>query len=864
MPPANPRRPTLDPLPIDPLLPRIAAAVGERSCVVLRADTGAGKTSRVPPSLLPVVAGQIVMLEPRRVAARAAARRIAQENGWELGREVGYQVRFERRAGKDTRILVVTEGILVQMLQQDPFLDGVGCVIFDEQHERHLTTDLSLAMARKVQLEARPDLRLLVMSATLDPAQLLAFLGEATAVIDAPGRLFPVEVEYLERPDSRGLPTLVKTAVTRLLDATPGDLLVFLPGVGEIQRCREFLEPLAASRDLRLLPLYGELPPEQQDAALLPGSRRKVVLATNVAESSVTIDGVTAVVDSGQARYLRYDPGLGLDRLELGRISRASAEQRKGRAGRQAPGRCLRLWTEIEQRGLAERDVPEIRRVDLAGTALELLAWGERDLRAFPFFEKPEPVALDRALELLADLGAVAGGALTPLGRILSRLPLHPRLGRLIVEGRRRGDPSGDLGRRACMLAALLSERDIVFRPTAARPVVAAASTPSDLLDRLEALETFARRGYAESVLGPIDGGRARGVLRVGQQLHDIAEKRLAELPAGRLENQLGEADQSTALRRCVLAAYPDRVARRREPGGRRVVLVGGRGAKLAEMSSVHAGDLLLAVELDGGAGGERSEALIRQASSIEAEWLEGKTTRTEAVFDAARERVVGQRRTFYRDLVLTESEVTPSAEDAAAKLAEAAAGNLAKALPLDSDEVQGWLARVRSLAGWMPELGLPAFGDDELREILPELASGRRSFADLRKAPLLETLAARLPWRLRQEIDRLAPARLEVPSGSHIRLDYEPGKSPVLAARIQELFGLAETPRIAAGRVPVLLHLLAPNYRPQQVTQDLASFWKNTYPEVRKELAHRYPKHSWPLDPWTATPQRKGPSQKQ
>lgn len=853
MPPETPRRPTPDPLPIDPLLPRIAAAVGERSCVVLRADTGAGKTSRVPPALLPVVAGQIVMLEPRRVAARAAARRIAQENGWELGREVGYQVRFERRAGRDTRILVVTEGILVQMLQQDPFLDGVGCVIFDEQHERHLTTDLSLAMARKVQLEARPDLRLLVMSATLDPAQLLAFLGAATAVIDAPGRLFPVEVEYLERPDARGLPTLVKTAVSRLLDATPGDILVFLPGVGEIQRCREFLEPLAASRNLSLLPLYGELPPEQQDAALLPGARRKVVLATNVAESSVTIDGVTAVVDSGQARYLRYDPGLGLDRLELGRISRASAEQRKGRAGRQAPGRCLRLWTEIEQRGLAERDVPEIRRVDLAGTALELLAWGESDLRAFPFFEKPEPVALDRALELLADLGAVAGGALTPLGRILSRLPLHPRLGRLIVEGRRRGET-----RRACLLAALLSERDIVFRPTAARPVVAAASTPSDLLDRLEALETFAARGYAETVLGPIDGGRARGVLRVGKQLHDAAEKRLAEIPEGD-----DEGDENATLRRCLLAAYPDRVARRREPGGRRVVLVGGRGAKLAEMSSVHAGDLLLAVELDGGAGGERSEALIRQASSVEAEWLEGKTSRTEAVFDSARERVVGLRRTFYRDLVLTESEVVPSAEDAAAKLAEAAADNLAKALPLDGDEVQGWLARVRSLAGWMPELELPLFGDDELKEILPELASGRRSFAELKKAPLLETLAARLPWRLRQEIDRLAPARLEVPSGSHIRLDYEPGKSPVLAARIQELFGLAETPRIAAGRVPVLLHLLAPNYRPQQVTQDLASFWKNTYPEVRKELAHRYPKHSWPLDPWTATPQRKGPSQK-
>lgn len=840
-------------LPIDPLLPALAAALREKTCAILRADTGAGKTTRVPPALLPAIAGQVVMLEPRRVAARAAAKRIAFENGWELGREVGYQVRFERKAGRETRILVVTEGILVQMLQQDPFLEGVGCVILDEQHERHLTTDLSLAMARKVQLEARPDLRLLVMSATLDPAPLLAFLGQDTLVIDAPGRLYPVEVSYLERPDARGLPTLVRAGVQRLLDETPGDLLVFLPGVGEIQRCREFLEPLAKERNLAVLPLYGDLPPEQQDAALQKGARRKVVLATNVAESSVTLDGVTAVIDSGQARYLRYDPGIGLDRLELGRISRASAEQRKGRAGRQAPGRCLRLWTELEQRGLAERDVPEIRRVDLTGTALELLAWGESDLAAFPFFERPEPAALERALALLADLGAAKQGGLTPLGRTIARLPVHPRLGRLIVEGKRRGET-----RRACQLAALLSERDIVFRPTDARPVVAAASTPSDLLDRLEGLERFAARGYGETALGPVDGGRARGVLRVGQQLFDAASRRLAEVAEGE-----HESDENEVLRHCLLAAYPDRVARRREPGGRRCLLVSGRGARLAEMSSVHSGDLLLAVELDGGAAGERSEALIRQASQIEAGWLEGQETRTEAVFDPARERVVGLRRTYYRDLVLAEQEVDPGREEAGRKLAEAAAGALEKALPLDDEDVQRWLARLRCLAQWMPELGLPTFGDEELAELLPELAAGRRSFAELKKAPLLQALENRLPWKLRQEFDRLAPARLEVPSGSQIRLDYEPGQTPVLAARIQELFGLAETPRIAAGRVPVVLHLLAPNYRPQQVTQDLASFWKNTYPEVRKELAGRYPKHAWPLDPWTAKAVRKGPSQK-
>lgn len=853
MPPV-PARPSLPSLPIDALLPRIAAALLERSCLVLRADTGAGKTTRVPPALLPVISGQIVLLEPRRVAARAAARRIAQEGGWEIGREVGWQVRFERKASRDTRILVVTEGILVQMLQQDPFLEGIGCVIFDEQHERHLTTDLSLAMARKVQLEARPDLRLVVMSATLDPGPLLAFLGPETEVIDSPGRLFPVELEYLERPDARGLPTLVKEAVARLVRESSGDILVFLPGVGEIQRCREFLEPLAKTHDLRVLPLYGDLPPEQQDAALLPGPKRKVVLATNVAESSVTLDGVTAVVDSGQARYLRYDPGIGLDRLELGRISRASAEQRKGRAGRQAPGRCLRLWTENDQRSLPERDIAEIRRVDLAGTALELLAWGENNLAAFPFFEKPEPVALERALALLADLGAVEKGALTPLGKVLARLPLHPRIGRLLIAGRQSGET-----RQAALLAALLSERDIVFRPTSARPVVAAASTPSDLLDRLEALESFAARGYGETVLGPVDAGRAHAVLRVARQLVELAEKRLKEIPEG----DYTEDDHAT-LRRCLLAAYPDRVARRREPGSRRVVLVGGRGARLAEMSSVQNEELLLAIELDGGAAGERSEALIRQASAIEAEWLEGQETRTEAVFDPDRERVVGLRRTYYRELVLSELEVDPGATAAEEKLAEAAASALEKALPLQDEEVKAWLARLRCLAGWMPELGLPTFEEEELKDLLPELTRGRRSFAELKKAPLLETLEGRLTYPQRQDLERHAPARLKVPSGSAIRLEYEPGKSPVLAARIQELFGLAETPRIAGGRVNVLLHLLAPNYRPQQVTQDLASFWRNTYPEVRKELAGRYPKHAWPTDPWTATPQRKGPSEKQ
>ncbi|MEM8934342.1 MAG: DEAD/DEAH box helicase, partial [Acidobacteriota bacterium] len=429
-------------MPIDTVLPDVLGALDERPNLVLRAATGAGKTTRVPPALADRLDGQIVVLEPRRVAARAAARRIAEERRWRLGEEVGYHIRFDRKASARTRVLVVTEGMLVQRLQADPFLDGVAAIVFDELHERNLQGDLSLAMARKVQREVRDDLRLIAMSATLDPSPLVDFLGGkgACSHLESDGRLFPVEVEYLPAPDARALPVLVRQAVESLIERTDGGMLVFLPGVGEIRRSKEMLEPIAARHDLALWELYGDLPPERQDAALAHGDRRKIVLATNVAETSVTVDGITAVIDSGLARTLRFDPALGLDRLDLGRISRASAEQRKGRAGRQAPGLCLRLWTEHDDRSLPERDTPEIRRLDLTGPTLELRAWGEADPSAFPWFEAPEPAPLDRAERLLRDLGAVEeGGSLTVEGRALARLPLHPRLGRLVLDGHRRG-----------------------------------------------------------------------------------------------------------------------------------------------------------------------------------------------------------------------------------------------------------------------------------------------------------------------------------------------------------------------------------------------------------------------------------------
>ena len=799
-------------LPVDEALPELLAALREGNAAVLIAPTGAGKTTRVPPALLELP-GKIVMLEPRRIAARAAARRIAEEGGWRLGEEVGYQVRFDRKAGPGTRILVVTEGILVQRLQGDPFLEEVGTVIFDEIHERSLHTDLSLAMTRRVQREVRPDLRIVAMSATVDPGPIAAYLD--CPVIRSEGRLHPVEIRHVDLP--------VPAAIRHALQETSGDVLAFLPGVGEIERTAEALS------DLVVFPLYGDLPAERQDEVLRPLDRRKIVLATNVAETSITVEGITAVVDSGQVRRLRYDPATGLDRLELGKISRASADQRAGRAGRLAPGLCLRLWPAWEHATLPERETPEILRVDLATPALQLLAWGETDLAAFDWFEAPDPAALASALLLLRRLDATDDHGVTETGRLLARLPVHPRLGRLLIEGHRLGHP-----REAALLAALLSERDPFSRtPRGAGP---RRSSRSDLLDRLDALE----RNWNEERL---NAGAARFVLKARDQLFDLVRKELGSAPKTR--------NRDEALLRALLAAYPDRLARRREPRSPRAVMVGGRGVRLAEDSTVLDPMLFLCIDMDA----RPTEALVRLASEVEIEWLPLNTT-IELEFDEERERVAAWKRTRFDDLVLAETEVP--VEDAGTVLADAAATRLDRALALDDPEVAGFLARVRCLRLWMPELSLPAFDEDQLRELLPALAAGRKSFAELRRAPLLPVLEGSLSHEQLRAVEREAPERLEVPSGSRIKLVYEPGKPPVLAARIQELFGLAETPRVAAGRVPVLLHLLAPNQRPQQVTHDLRSFWENTYPQIRKELAGRYPKHAWPQDPWNARPERR------
>jgi ATP-dependent helicase HrpB len=839
------------PLPIDPVLPELVEALRRHPCAVLRAPTGAGKTTRVPPALLDqglAERGRILILEPRRLAARAAARRMATERGGRLGEEVGYHVRFDRQSSPQTRILVVTPGILLRFLHDDPFLESTSVVIFDEFHERGLDSDLALGMVRLVQQTVRPELRIVVMSATLAAEAVSAYLG-GCPIIASEGRLFPVEVQYERRPERLSWPAATAAAVARLHERTDGDLLVFLPGLHEIRQTARHLESLAAERDVAVLPLHGDLPPEQQDAALLPQQRRKVVLATNVAETSVTVEGVSGVVDTGLARMLVFDPGVGLDRLQLMPISRASADQRAGRAGRTQPGVCVRLWSAAAQRGRAEQTEPEIRRVDLAGAVLQLLCLGETDVLRFPWLEPPRTASVELALVLLGRLGALGGEGVTELGRMLARLPVHPRMGRLLVEGRRWGQPE-----RVALAAALLSERDPFVRTLDSVPEGGGqgGATPSDVLDRVEALEDFERTGHCSAVCGTLNRGAARMVLRTRDQLLRSLRQEARSIPVAGVPV---EADE--AVLRALLGAFLDRLARRREPGSRRGVMVGGRGVRLAPASGVSEAELFVCVDVDV----SQTESLVRKASAVERDWLpsERLAAAVEVAFDTETERVSARRRLRFDDLVLEETPAAlPDDEQVARVLAEAADVRLERVLPPPESPAGMYRTRVRCLREWLPELQLSPLDDAQLRDLLTWLCHGCRSFDDLRKAAWLEAIQGTLTPAQRQAVEREAPERLPVPSGSRVTLRYEEGRPPVLAVRIQEVFGLRDTPRVAAGRVRVLLHLLAPNHRPQQVTDDLASFWANTYPQVRKELRARYPRHAWPEDPWAAEPERR------
>lgn len=833
---------------------------------MLIAAPGAGKTTRVAPAILDAGlaeltgAGQIIVLQPRRVAARAAAARISDERGTKLGEDVGYIVRHERRVSARTRIVVCTEGVFLRRLQEDPTLENVAAVIFDEFHERSLDSDLALALVRQVRSELRPDLKLIVMSATLDGEPVSAYLDNCP-VVNSPGRTFPVAIEYLQfQPQAKtNLEQTVVDGIKKMLATSSGHILAFLPGVGEIRKTQELLETTADQEGLLLLPLYGDLPLEEQQRVLQDfGKQRKVVLATNVAETSLTIDGVTAVVDSGLARVNRLDPRLGLNQLGLERISRASADQRAGRAGRTASGACLRLWTEREHQSLEAFTSPEIERVDLSECILQLLAWGEKDLQSFNWYAAPPAASLSRALELLERIDATANGALTKLGRSMALLPLQPRLARLLLEGALYGNVKD-----TAICAALLSERDPIRRTNDKSG--AQHKSESDVLDRIWALNEFAERGHKHSVIGELMVNQARQILRTAEQLSRLVSEVTVEKENVATSSHEAPANASLGassttesvadliVRRALMAAFSDRICRRREPGSKSALMVGGRGVKLTDDSAVVDSEFFVAVEmLETG----KSDASVRQASAIEKSWLPKShlSSGVEVIFEPGRQKVVALKRTRFLDLLIEESVASiPNNIDPGEILAAALNQSNTDLLALVDDDTRQFLARLSCLREHLPELNLPEFSSEPWRDLLPQWCMGLSSLAELKQHSLLPILQAQLSHEQLSAVEREAPERILVPSGNRIKLEYEAGKPPVLAVRIQELFGMTDTPRVARSRQPVLMHLLAPNYRVQQITPDLASFWKNTYNEVKKDLKARYPKHSWPENPLVA-----------
>lgn len=850
------------PLPIDPLLPEIVATLRQAGALVLEAPAGAGKTTRVPRAMLDAglaERGEILVLEPRRIAARLAARRVAEELGEAVGRRIGYRVRFEDQVGPETRVTFVTEGVLTRRLLSDPHLRGVSAVILDEIHERHLVGDVALAMLRRLVLEQRRDLLLVAMSATLDAAPVARFLGDAP-IVRSEGRLFDVAVEHAPKRDDRPLESQVASAVRELVHrGLDGDVLVFLPGAAEIRRAAEACEAVARSANLLVLPLHGALPLADQDRAVRPADRRKVILSTNVAESSVTIDGVVAVVDSGLARFASFAPWSGLPSLRVGPVAKASVAQRTGRAGRTRPGRCIRLFTAGELALRPDFDPAEIRRVDLAETVLELVAHGVQNPAEFPWFEAPPEGSLRAASQLLARLGFVTGPAdaqrVTPLGQRALAFPVHPRLARLLLEADARG-----VGRDGAALATLVAERDIVVNDSAPRAHRTAST--SDVIDALEQLEEAVGFGAAPHRV------RAMGLDPLRVATVDRARKQLAQLLPKRSggPRPASPKEHDDALRMALLAGFPDRVGRLRRPAnatgraGLEVVFASGGSGVLHERSAVREADLVVAIDAEQRTEGTRSKVVVRLASAIEPDWLlelftDDVTDTNEAEWNESAERAEVVRRLAYESLVLEESRVKGQGGEVASALLFAKAKAKGLASFAEEDAIASLRERVGFLRGACPELGLPVWDETLEAEVLASLCEGRASFAELRKSDVVGAVHLRLGREASRALAEHAPERLTLPGGRGVRIHYEPGVPPWITSRLQDFFGLRAGPTLAKGRVSLVLHLCAPNQRAVQVTTDLAGFWTRHYPAIAKELRRKYPRHSWPDDPLSASP---------
>jgi len=835
----------------------LRAALAEHRDAVLQAPPGAGKSTLVPLALLEepwLRQRKILLLEPRRVAARAVAQRMAWLLGEPVGDTVGYRMRMDTRISRRTRIEVITEGVLTRMLQGDPELPGVGCVIFDEFHERSLQADIGLALCIDARRQLEAQFRILAMSATLDGARVAALL-DAAPIVNVPGRQFPVEVHYA----GRGMPLLPSASesperltaqiVRRALGETQGDLLVFLPGAAEIRRVQGLLGDLNSAA-LKVLPLYGELGAQDQDAVLAghePGLRR-IVLATNIAETSVTIPGVTVVIDAGLARRSRFDPATGMSRLELTRISRASAEQRAGRAGRTAPGVCYRLWSEGAHASLAAHTPPEMLEADLAPLALELAQWGVAEAAGLSWLDAPAAPQLQQARELLLRLGALnAQGAITPMGRAMASLPLHPRLAHMLLAARpARGahDTSSGTNQSATQrvslaaeLAALLSERDLLRGAGGARD--------ADIRTRLELL-------HRERGIEGVDRGTLERVRRTASQLQRLSGVGASEATPGSL----------------LALAFPDRIAQRRGESAGRYLLSNGRGAAFSGSAALATQEYLVAIELDD----RDREARIDLAApisraEIEAQFADQIVSEQQVSWDARSAAVLSRRLRRFDALVLEDHPLPQIPADLAAAAMLSGVRQLGvEALPWDADSrnLQARLEFVRALVDSKGRVNLAPWPASDtatltadLEHWLPQWLAGITRREQLTRLNLKDALLARLSALQRRALDELAPREVAVPSGSRLRIDYVDDNAPCIEVRLQEVFGLAATPRIGGGAVPVTFKLLSPAQRPVQITRDLAGFWRSSYLEVRKEMRGRYPRHHWPDDPLAAAPSR-------
>jgi ATP-dependent helicase HrpB len=844
-------RPPPQPLPIDDCLPAIAEAVASRGAAVIEAPPGAGKTTRVPRALLDASgrAGEIWVLEPRRLPARLAATRVASELGERVGDTVGYSVRFDEAAGPATRLRFMTEGLFVRRLLAAPRLPGVAAVVLDELHERHVATDLALAWLRRLRETDRPDLAVVAMSATFDADPVADFLGGA--VVRSEGRMFDVAVEYLPTPDDRPLAAQVAGAVRRFLrDDKDGDLLVFLPGAGEIKRAQSALAELPGIAAFAVLPLHGEMPIEDQARAVRPGERRKIILSTNVAESSVTIEGVTGVVDSGLARMAAHSPWTGLPTLALARISQAAAAQRAGRAGRTRPGRALRLYTRHDFDQRPRQTEPEIMHADLTDVVLTLATLGVGDPDELAWLDPPPAAAWGVARDLLVRLAAVDhAGKLTDVGRRMSRLPVHPRLARLVVEGETRG-----VGAAASLAAALIAERDIRLTARAsfgAGGPGAVSDRGADVLDLVDLFQQAAEARFRPDVLRRLELDR-----RATEEV-DRARRQL--LAGGDRRGARPEDEQ--ALRLAILAAFPDRIARRREPRARTVVFAAGGSAELGYET---AGDWLVAADAEersharGGSKGARAGIVeVRLGSTIEPEWLlELFSDRIEEVdrraFDPKTERVERTTGLRYGALMLDETVAPAPLDDETSRLlAEAVLARGLERLP-GGDVLPPLLHRLAFAHRLAPDV-FPALEGDDLAALVRAACAGLGSFAALGD-PAALVLAA-LPPSAQRALHATAPERVTLASGRSVPIHYDANDTPWIESRLQDFFGTRAVPAVGAGRVALTVHLLAPNGRAVQVTRDLENFWTQHYPALRRQLSRRYPRHAWPEDGATARP---------